>query len=256
MSGHATVGNNSLGESFVDFSLVGNLDSPSVVFINMDIDFAEDNNKIRLPITEVLLCADASDLVRLTKQRDWAPCNAAPLPPFLAKAAILNEELDAFDLLRIFARSMTEWSKEGENTSGDNNNGDNDIKGGVEAEDKKKTKKGKANQDNAKTLATITDNCDNVLALLQAVAVKSPRLTAAPLSLRAYKRAHVWFGCWTDINLPTPPNLAPQDHMGLTGVLTNVATRLHAVGALCPTVAAHSKAERETKGWDRLPPTA
>ena len=44
--------------------------------------------------------------------------------------------------------------------------------------------------------------------------------------------------------------------MGLTGVLTNVATQLHTAKALCPDVAAHSEAEKETKGWDRLPPTA
>ena len=43
----------------------------------------------------------------------------------------------------------------------------------------------------AETLATIEDDCDNVLAFLQAVAVKYPRVIAAPLSLRAEKRARV-----------------------------------------------------------------
>ena len=42
--------------------------------------------------------------------------------------------------------------------------------------------------------------------------------------------------------------------MDLTGVLTNVATRLHTAKALRPVVAAQREAERETKGWDRLPP--
>ena len=60
----------------------------------------------------------------------------------------------------------------------------------------------------------------------------------APLSLRADKRARVWFQRWTDVNLPTPPNPAPQDHLGLTGVLTNVATRLHTEKALRLVVAA------------------
>ena len=108
----------------------------------------------------------------------------------------------------------------------------------------------------AKTLATITDDCDDVLAFLQAVAVNSPRVIAAPLSLCPDKRARVWFQRWTDVNIPNPPKSAPQDHLGLTGVLTNVANRLHTVEALRPVVATQREAEKETKGWDRLPPTA
>ena len=48
----------------------------------------------------------------------------------------------------------------------------------------------------------------------------------------------------------------PQDHMGLTGVLTDVATRLHTAEALHPVVAAQREAEKETKRWDCLPLTA
>ena len=44
--------------------------------------------------------------------------------------------------------------------------------------------------------------------------------------------------------------------MGLTDVLTDVATRLHMVEALRPVVAAQRETDKETKGWDRLPPTA
>ena len=44
--------------------------------------------------------------------------------------------------------------------------------------------------------------------------------------------------------------------MGITGVLTNVATRLHTVEALRPVVTTQIEAEKETKGWDLLPPTA
>ena len=72
-------------------------------------------------------------------------------------------------------------------------------------EDKKTTKKGKANQSTAKTLATIADNCNNVLDFLQAATVKSPRVTEAPLSLFAYKHARVWFRRWKDITPPPPP---------------------------------------------------
>ena len=44
--------------------------------------------------------------------------------------------------------------------------------------------------------------------------------------------------------------------MGLTEVLTDVATRLKTAEALHPVVASQREAEKETKGWDRLPPTA
>ena len=62
----------------------------------------------------------------------------------------------------------------------------------MEAEDKKTTKIGKAKQATTKTLTTIADND----------------------------------------YLPTSPKPEPQDHMGLTGVLINVVTRLHTVEAL------------------------
>ena len=107
-----------------------------------------------------------------------------------------------------------------------------------------KAKPVKANQATAKTaaaetLATIADDCDDILAFLQAVAVKYPRVLAS-LSLPADKRARVWFQRWTDVNLPKLPTPAPQDHLGLMGVLTNVATRLHTAEALRPVVAAQS----------------
>ena len=44
--------------------------------------------------------------------------------------------------------------------------------------------------------------------------------------------------------------------MGITGVLNNVATLLHIIEALRSVVAAKFEAEKETKGLDRLPPTA
>ena len=56
--------------------------------------------------------------------------------------------------------------------------------------------------------------------------------------------------------MPKPPTLAPQDHMGLTDVLVDVANRLHTAEAIRPVVAAQSEMDKETKGWDRLPPTA
>ena len=83
------------------------------------------------------------------------------------------------------------------------------------------------NKATAETLSTISDNCNNVLAFLHAIAVKTPQVIADPLSLHAEKRVRIWFRCWIDSNLPTPTRPSPQDHMGLMGVLKNMATRLH-----------------------------
>ena len=95
-------------------------------------------------------------------------------------------------------------------------------------------KMNKKKQATTEILATITDDCDNILAFLQAVAVNSPQGTAVPLSLRADKRARVWF-CWrADTNLPTPTKPVPQDHTALMGVLTDLATRLQTTEAPCP----------------------
>ena len=62
--GHAAVGNKSLVESVVAFALAGNLSSPSVISFNTEIAFSTDGEKIRIPISEVLLCAVADDLKR------------------------------------------------------------------------------------------------------------------------------------------------------------------------------------------------
>ena len=44
--------------------------------------------------------------------------------------------------------------------------------------------------------------------------------------------------------------------MGLTDVLIDVKTRLHTAEALGLVVAAQREMDKETKGWERLPPTA
>ena len=93
--------------------------------------------------------------------------------------------MDAGDLLKIFSLYITERAEEGEDDNrddDDNNNKDNETEGGVEAEEEKTTKTGKTKQDTAKTFDTITEDCDDVWAFLQAVTVKSPQFTAAPLS--------------------------------------------------------------------------
>ena len=107
------------------------------------------------------------------------------------EAAIFHVESDAGKLLKIFARSITEWAKEGETASEENDNNDKDSKSSVEAEDEKTMKTGKEKLATAETLSTIADYCNDVLAFLQAVAVNSPRVIADPLSLRVDKRARL-----------------------------------------------------------------
>ena len=110
MFGHADVGNKSLGESVVAFSRAVDLSSPSVISLHIEIAFAVDGDKIRLPIAEVLLCATAGDLDRLKNHRDWIPRNAVLLPPFLTENAILHRDSNAGKILKIFARSITDWA--------------------------------------------------------------------------------------------------------------------------------------------------
>ena len=91
------------------------------------------------------------------------------------------------------------------------------------------------------------------------MALKAPRVQAAPLSLQAYKRATGWFRQWADINLKfqVPPNkAASQDHSVLTVVFSEVATYMQNKEALCPVAAAQHEADREMHGWDHLPPTS
>ena len=50
--------------------------------------------------------------MRSKKQRDWQSLNAVLLPPFLTEITILHGESDAGELLKIFARSITEWASD------------------------------------------------------------------------------------------------------------------------------------------------
>ena len=195
MFGHAAVGNKSLRESVMAFALAGDLSSPSVIPFNIEIAFATDGEKIHLPITEVLLCAAAGDLVRSKKQHSWTSRNAVLTPPFLTEAPILHGESNAGELLKIFARSISEWASDADPSSEVDEASDDDSVVTIEAVEAKKPGKvkqastktaaaeaknpGKAKQASAETaaaetLATIADDCDDVLAFLQAVAVKSP----------------------------------------------------------------------------------
>ena len=92
-------------------------------------------------------------------------------------AAILHGESDASELLKIFAYSITEWASDADSLIKANEASDDDIVVTIEAVEAKNP--GKVKQDSAKTaaaktLATIADDFDDVLAFLQADAVKSP----------------------------------------------------------------------------------
>ena len=62
--------------------------------------------------------------------------NSVVLLTFLTEAAILNMESDVVEILKIFARSVTERAEEEEDAGGDDDN----------KEDKKTTKTGKTKQ--------------------------------------------------------------------------------------------------------------
>ena len=112
-----------------------------MISFKIETAFAADGNKIRLPIAEVLLCAAAGDLARFKKH------------------------------------SITKWASDADSLSEADEANDDDSVVTIEAAEAKNP--GKAKQASAKTaaaemLATIADNCEDVLAFLQAVAVKYP----------------------------------------------------------------------------------
>ena len=178
----------------MSFTLAGNLSSPPVILFNIEIAFSAEGKNIRLLIAEVLLCAPSGNLARFKKQQDWTSRNAVLLPPFLTDSAILHSKSDAGKLLKIFACSITEWASDADSSSEADEANDNNSVVTIEATETKKPGKAKqasAKTAAAKTLATIADDCDDILAFLQAVAVKSPRFLAAPLSLRPDKRTRL-----------------------------------------------------------------
>ena len=105
------IGNKSLGESVEAFSLAVDLSSPSVISLKIEIAFSIDSDKIRLPIVEVLHRPATGILACSKKQRVWTPRNAVLLPPFLFETAILHEESDKGEILKIFVRNITDGAK-------------------------------------------------------------------------------------------------------------------------------------------------
>ena len=177
--------------------------------------------------------------------------NAALLPSFLTEPAILDREMATENLLKVFARCIaTKGAEEEEEMFSEEEEDYITIEGGETYNRSEESAK-----ENADTLATIADDCNDILAFLQAATVKSPRIIAAPLSLCTYKPSPVWFHQWLGNNLPLTTN-APHYCTVLTGVLSDVTTRLQHAEDLRPVVVAQCNADKETKVWDRLLPTA
>ena len=109
---HASIGKKFLGCSVTKFALAWSLDSPTVILINSYITFASAGDKIRLPISELLLRAAAVNFTRSTKKRYWDPLNSIFLPPFLTEADILDGKTSAEYVLKIFVWSITKRDTE------------------------------------------------------------------------------------------------------------------------------------------------
>ena len=176
---HASVGNNSLGETFIAFALTGSIEAQPVVSINMDCAFAGNGENIRLPTTEFLLRAAAGKPVKSKNLRDWTFSNAVLLPPFLTDIALPDVETASEALLKISAERIN--YQEGDNAAEDS-----------DAEEESRSDKD--NNKSAKTRSTkdaaardamdgIAADFDNILSFLQAVALKAPRVWEEPLSM-------------------------------------------------------------------------
>ena len=97
---------------------------------------------------------------------------------------------------------------------------------------------------------------NNFLVFTQSIAAKSPRVIAGQIYLCVDKLTQIWFRRWSRNSLPSPAKTAPQYRMGLTVVLSDIATRLQNAEALFPIVTAQNEEGKEAMGWDHFNPTA
>ena len=227
-----------------------------MVLIDIKRAFVGNDEKINLPTTEVLPLAAAGKLAKSKKLWDWMSRNAVLLMPFLTETELTNIETAAEALLKIFSKRINK--QEAENTTEDS-----DVEEDSRFDEDNEKERAKTRSTKDATARDVMDgiatSCDNILAFLQVVYLKSPLLQAAPLLLRADKRAIRWFHQWADSNLKhqaPPQKSAPQDHFGLMGVLSEVEKSLHNAEAFRPAVTVKHEADRETRGWDRLSPTS
>ena len=116
---------------------------------------------------------------------DWASLNAFLLLIFLTEAVVLDVETSAAELLKIFDAKIKQCGSEAADETSDRKYRNKDESG--EDEEKTNNKKYRNTAESPET-DSIASNGDDVLDFLQSVAVKAPRVSASPLSLRADKR--------------------------------------------------------------------
>ena len=109
--------------------------------------------------------------------------NAIFLPPFLSEASILDGKKSAANLLKVFAKCIAVKGTEEEEDKSEEEEEDQSVIEGKDTENKIEN----SPKDNSETLATITAKLNDVLASLQAMAVKLPWIISAPLLLCANK---------------------------------------------------------------------
>ena len=103
---HVSVLNNPLGEMVTAFVLSGYLEVTTMVLIGVERAFMGDGKKIRLPTTEVLLCAAVGDLAKYKNLQDLTSVNPFLLRPFLTEAVVTNREAAAEVLLKPFVEKI------------------------------------------------------------------------------------------------------------------------------------------------------
>ena len=145
-----------------------------MVLIDIERTFSENGKNIRLLVTEVLLCAAASNLAKSKNLRDRTARNAVLFPPLLMEIALTARETAEEALLKIFAEGITnqEAEKAAEELDAD--------KESRSDENKKKSAKTRSTKDAMArdTTEGIVSNCNDILAFPQAVALKSLRVQA------------------------------------------------------------------------------
>ena len=179
--------------------------------------------------------------------------NAFLIPPLLTKAVILYVQESMVEPLKTSATKILERGLDASvNTLGSVEEDDS------EEGDKTMASKTKDIDDVArKDTYTIIYDCINIIEFLHAVALKASRVEDSPLLLRVDNPAREWFRqcSYHNIALLTPPHtVPPQDHLGITGVQSNVVTQLQNLESLHPAVTVHHEVDQETEGWDHITP--
>ena len=86
--------------------------SPTLVSIITKHNFSRDGNKIRLPITEVIVFTTVSDLAQPKKLHYWVLIKSSLLPPLLDKSVILKIQSYVVDILKTVVTNISKHGSE------------------------------------------------------------------------------------------------------------------------------------------------